>query len=304
MISIVGSGRVGSQIAAQLVAHAVDDITLIDIREGLPQAQSIDLLHMASALEVDVAIKGSNDFMNLLGSEIVVVAAGSARQPGMSRLDLDKANRETIMAVSEAIAEHASGAKVLVVTNPVDVMTYLLLKSTGFSRSNVFGLGGIVDSVRFRYYLSEVGGVSRSSVEALVVGEHGDSMVPLPRRSTIAGSPVNQVLDRPKIEYAIEKTLTSGGEILVKLKGASVFGPAAAAFRIIDSISRNRKKVLCASVYLQDEYGVDDICISVPVIFGKDGAERILEVELDPSEREAFLKSVATVREALKKIHS
>ncbi|MEM3068407.1 MAG: malate dehydrogenase [Nitrososphaerales archaeon] len=298
MISIVGLGKVGSTIAEHITLKGLDDLTLIDIIQGLPQGNALDLSHMASELNIDVKIKGSNDYEDLEGSDIVVVAAGFPRTADMSRLDLLKKNRAIIKQISEKILQHAPRSKVIVVTNPLDLMTYLTLKTTGFDRNVVFGVGSELDAARLKYHLSSVLEVSNSSINAFVIGEHGDSMVILRSQSKVNGIPIEKIFNECQMANLIEKTRKAGADV-ISLKGATTFGVAASTSSIIESMIRDRKKVHLVSFYLKGEYGLYDVCIGVPAIIGKNGVERVIELELDEVEKELFLKSAKSVKESI-----
>jgi len=298
MIGLVGSGRVGSTLAMLLVQRNVDDITLVDIIEGLPQGEALDLSHMAAEIGVDVEIKGSNDYSALSGSDIVVVTAGLARKPGMTRMDLLTKNSGIIKSVSEQVAKHAPNCVLLMVTNPLDAMTYVALKTTKFPRNRVMGMSGMLDLSRFKESLSQSLHVSRASINALVVGEHGESMTPLPSFTSVNGIPLTTLLSQEEISSAIEKTRQVAAEV-IRLKGATFYAPANGIARMVEAIHYDKKMVLPLSTYLEGEYGVSGICIGVPAIVGKDGVEKILEVSLSGSERESFDKGISTLKEAI-----
>jgi malate dehydrogenase len=298
MIGLVGSGRVGSTLAMLLVQRNVDDITLVDIIEGLPQGEALDLSHMAAEIGVDVEIKGSNDYSALSGSDIVVVTAGLARKPGMTRMDLLTKNSGIIKSVSEQVAKHAPNCVLVMVTNPLDAMTYVALKATKFPRNRVMGMSGMLDLSRFKELLSQSLHVSRASINALVVGEHGESMTPLPSFTSINGIPLTSLLSQEQISDAIEKTRQVAAEV-IRLKGATFYAPANGIARMVEAIHYDRKMVLPVSTYLEGEYGVSGICIGVPAIVGKDGVEKILQLKLSGSERDSFDKGVSTLKEAV-----
>jgi malate dehydrogenase len=303
LITIVGLGKVGSNIAEHIVLKGLDDLTLIDIIQGLPQGNALDLGHMASQLNIDVKIKGSNDYRDLEGSDIVIVSAGFPRTADMSRLDLLKKNKAIIKQVSEKILEYAPKSKVIVVTNPLDLMTYLALKTTGFDRSKVFGVGSELDAARLKYHLSSILKVSNSSISAFVIGEHGDSMTILKSQSKVNGVPIKKLLDESQIFSLIEKTKKSGADI-ISLKGATTFGVAASTSSIVESMIKDKKKVHLASFYLNGEYGLNDICIGVPVIIGKNGVEKVIELEIDNDEKELFFKSAESIKKSIQVLMS
>ncbi|MEM3383118.1 MAG: malate dehydrogenase [Nitrososphaerales archaeon] len=298
MISILGLGKVGSTIAEHIVLKGLDDLTLIDIIQGLPQGNALDLGHMAAELNIDVKIKGSNDYQDLLGSDIVIVSAGFPRTADMSRLDLLKKNKAIIKQISEKILDYAPKSKVIVVTNPLDLMTYQTLKITGFDRSRVFGIGSELDAARLKYHLSSMLKISNSSINTFVIGEHGDSMIILKSQSNVNGVPIKKLLNESQIASLIEKTKKSGAEV-ISLKGATTFGVAASTSSIVESIIKDKKKVHLVSFYLKGEYGFNDICIGVPVIIGKNGVEKVIELELDNDEKELFFKSAEVIRKSI-----
>ncbi|MFQ5997751.1 MAG: malate dehydrogenase [Candidatus Bathyarchaeia archaeon] len=302
MITIIGSGRVGSTIASLLVARELDDVTLIDIIQGLPQGEALDLGHMATRFESDVALRGSNDYKDMSGSDLVIVPAGLARKPGMTRLDLLQKNTEIVKTIAQKIAEFASKAKVMMVTNPLDAMTYVALKVTGFKSSSVFGMGGMLDVSRFESLLSEAIGVSRSSVEGLVIGEHGEAMLPLPRYSSVFGIPVTELLSPQQCAEAVEKTRKIAAEVIA-LKGATFYAPGLAVLKMAEAVVKDKKGVFPSSVYLDGQYGVKDLCIGVPIVLGRDGVERIIELNLTQEEKSKFMAGVESLRSALTSVN-
>jgi malate dehydrogenase len=298
LISIVGLGKAGSNIAEHIALKGLDDLTLIDIIEGLPQGNALDLSHMASELNIDVRIRGSNDYRDLKGSDIVIVSAGFPRTPDISRIDLLQKNKEIIKQISKKILDHAPESKVVMVTNPLDLMTYLTLKTTGFDRSFVFGVGSELDAARLKYHLSSILKVTNSSIDAFVMGEHGDSMVVLKSQSKVKGISIRKMLDESQIASIIERTKKSGADV-ISLKGATTFGVAAATSSMIESLIKDKKRVHLVSFYLNGEYGFYDVCIGVPVIIGKDGVEKVLELEFDQDEGQEFSKSVETIKKTI-----
>ncbi len=302
MISIVGSGRVGSTLAMILVQRNVDDITLVDIIPGLPRGEALDLSHMAAELGVDSRIEGSNEYSALQGSDIVVVTAGLARKPGMTRLDLLTKNAGIIKSVSQEVAKYAPNCKLIMVTNPLDVMTYVALRSTGFDKKRVFGMGGMLDVSRFKQLLSESLNVSRYSINALVIGEHGESMTPLVSNTSVNGVPLERFLSRDQTRDTIEKTRKVAAQV-IELKGATFYAPANGVARMIEAVVHDKKALLPVSAYLEGEYGVSEICIGVPAIIGSQGVERIVEVELSESEKATFQAGASTLKEAIGSVH-
>lgn len=281
-----------------LAQRNVDDITLVDIIQGLPQGEALDLGHMSAELGVDVKIKGSNDYSALSGAEIVVVTAGLARKPGMTRMDLLLKNAGIIKGVSQEIAKYAPDSKIIMVTNPMDAMTYVALKTTGFGKKRVFGMGGMLDLSRFKQLLCEDLRVSRSSVNALVIGEHGESMTPLPSFTSVNGIPLKNFLSESQISADIEKTRKVAAEVIA-LKGATFYAPANGIARMVEAIHYDKKALLPVSAYLEGEYGVSGICIGVPAIIGGEGVEKIVELDLFGEEKASFEKGVSTLKEAI-----
>ena len=299
LISIIGTGKLGSGVALQVAFRELGDLRLIDIVKGLPQGEALDLSQMTAELfEVaDIDITGSNDYKDMAGSDVVVVIGGLGRKPGMTRLDLQEKNENIIREICESIVEYAPKSLVLMVTNPVDVMTYLAWKVTGFQSSRVFGQSGMLDTMRFKYFISKALGVSTTSIQAVVIGEHGDSMVPLPRFSTVNGVPITELLSSSKVAEVVEQTKKTAGEVIA-LKGATVYAPAAGIIRMIDCVTKDKRMVLCMTAYLNGEYGVRDMYVDVPAVLGARGVERVIELKLNEEERAAWLKSVDVVKRA------
>lgn len=298
MISVVGTGKLGSAVCVEVVRRELGDLTMVDIIQGLPQGEALDIGHMASEMGVDADIRGSNDYKDITGSEIVVLVAGLPRKPGMTRLDLQAKNEEIVGGVAKQIAEYAPKCKILVVTNPMDVMTYVTWKASGFNDRHVFGMGGMLDISRFKYFLSLATGTSRKSIDALVIGEHGDSMMPLPRFSTINGVAVTELLPKERWAEAVEKTRKVAAEVIA-LKGATIYAPASCVATMVEAVVKDRHALLPASAYLNGEYGVKGIYIGVPIILGSAGVERIVELPLSDEEKAAFKKSAEVLQAAM-----
>ena len=299
VISIIGSGRVGSTLAMILVERNVDDhVHMVDIIPGLPEGEALDLSHMASEIGVDVKITGSNDYSSLHGSNIVIVTAGLARKPGMTRMDLLMKNAGIVKSVTKEVAKYSPDCKLIMVTNPLDAMTYVALKSTGFKKNRVFGMGGMLDLSRFKQLLSDYLHVSRSSINALVVGEHGESMTPLPSFTSVNGIPLKDMLSEEQIAEAIDKTRKVAAEVIAK-KGATFYAPANGIARMVEAVQYDKKALLPVCTYLEGEYGISGICIGVPVILGSSGVEKIVEIKLSGKEKESFDRGVQTLREAI-----
>ncbi len=253
MISIVGSGRVGSTLAMILVQRNVDDITLVDVIPKLPEGEALDLSHMAAELGVDVKIKGSNDYSAIRGSDLVIVTAGLARKPDMTRMDLLVKNTGIAKAVSAEVAKYAPSANLLWVANPLDVLVYVALKTTGFKKNKVFGMGGMLDVSRYKEFLSESLHVSRSSINGLVIGEHGEAMTPLPSDTSVYGIPVRNFLSEQQLDDAVEKTRKIAAEVIAK-KGATFYAPGNGIARMVEAVRYDKKALLPVCAYLEGEY--------------------------------------------------
>ncbi|MGB0856215.1 MAG: malate dehydrogenase [Nitrosopumilus sp.] len=302
MITIIGSGKVGGDAALFSALKKLDDqILLLDVAEGLPQGEAMDISHMLSEQGIDVEIKGSNNFADMKGSNIVVVVAGSGRKPGMTRMDLLKINASIVKSVVENIKKYADDAMIIPVTNPLDPMAYITYKISGFDRSRVFGMGGMLDLSRFRQFIHEATGHSRDSIRALVIGEHGENMLPLPRFSSVSGIPLSSFLPKEKLDELVLNTKQVAAKV-IELKGATVHAPGNAISAIIESVIRDRKQVIPVSTYLDGEYGHSNVTIGVPAVIGKQGVEKIIELDLDNNEKQVFEKAVKSVKDAISSI--
>ncbi len=298
MITVIGAGKVGSQAAFDILRYKIDDVTLIDTNENQAKGEALDMMQAAPAIEFDGKITGTADFSEMQGSELVIVTAGLGRRPDMTRIDLMKTNAKIVREIVKEVAKYAPNCKLMMVTNPVDVMTYIAFKETGFKRCCLFGMGNILDSMRFRTYIANELGVSREDTRALVIGEHGDSMVPLVDYSSVSGIPITHLLSEEQIEKIINSTVTSGGEV-IKLKGGTTYAPGTVIAVTADAILTGRNRVMSVSTCLDGEYGVSDISMGVPVVLGKRGVERIIELELSQKAKERFDRSVAAVKGAI-----
>ena len=299
MITIIGSGKVGGDAALFSALKRLDDqILLLDVAEGLPQGEAMDINHMLSEQGIDVEVKGSNDFADMKGSNIVVVVAGSGRKPGMTRMDLLKINATVVKSVVENIKKYANDSIIIPVTNPLDPMTYVTYKVSEFDRSRVFGMGGMLDLSRFRQFIHEATGHSRDSIRALVIGEHGENMLPLPRFSSVSGIPLSSLLPKQKLDELVQNTKQVAAKV-IELKGATVHAPGNAISAMIESVVRNRKQVIPVATYLDGEYGHSDVTIGVPAVIGKKGIEKIIELELNAEERQVFDTGVQSVKSAI-----
>jgi malate dehydrogenase len=299
MITIIGSGKVGGDAALFSALKRLDDqILLLDVAEGLPQGEAMDINHMLSEQGIDVEVKGSNNFADMKGSNIVVVVAGSGRKPGMTRMDLLKINATIVKSVVENIKKYADDSMIIPVTNPLDPMAYITYKVSGFDRSRVFGMGGMLDLSRFRQFIHEATGHSRDSIRALVIGEHGENMLPLPRFSSVSGIPLSSFLSKQKLDELVQNTKQVAAKV-IELKGATVHAPGNAISAMIESVVRDRKQVIPVSTYLNGEYGYSDVTIGVPAVIGKNGVEKIIELELNAEEKQVFDTAVQSVKSAI-----
>jgi len=302
-VSIIGAGNVGATTAQFVVQSGLADVVLFDIAEGIPQGKALDLAEACPLWNSSSTIKGTNNYSDTAGSDIVVIAAGFPRKPGMSRGDLLLANANVIRETCVNIAKTSTNAIIIVVTNPMDIMAQLAWKTTEFSCKRVIGMGGILDAARLTAFLSWELDVSPEDVEALVLGGHGDEMVPLTRFTAVKGMPVTELLPKNGIESLIERTRKGGAEIVALLKtGSAYYAPAAATFQMIRSILLDEKRLFPCAAYLNGEYGFKDIYMGVPVILGKEGIERIVEVKLTKEEKAQFRKSCTSVRKLIKKL--
>ncbi len=302
-VSIIGGGNVGASTAQLVAREGIADVVLYDIAEGMPQGKALDIAEACPLWNSSVSVKGTNSYRDTEKSDVVVITAGIPRKPGMSRDDLLKTNAEVVKSVARETSKRSPGAVVVVVTNPMDVMAYVACKTFGSSPNKVVGMGGVLDSARFRTFISLELGVSPSDVEALVMGGHGDQMVPMPRYTTVKGVPITEILSPDKITALIERTRNGGAEIVSLLKtGSAYYAPAAAAFQMIRAILFDEKRILPCAAYLDGQYGAGDVYVGVPVVLGSGGIVKVIELELNEEERTTFDKSVAAVKTLIEKI--
>ena len=300
-ITVVGAGHVGATCAQRLAEKELArDVVLIDIVEGIPQGKGLDQWESAPVEGFDSHIIGANDYEEAADSDLFIVTAGIARKPGMSRDDLLKTNASIVESVSKEIARVAPDSIIIMVSNPLDVMAYVAMKTTGFPRERVIGMAGVLDTARFRSFISLELGVSVEDIQALVLGGHGDTMVPLVSYTTIAGIPLTQFLGSERIEALIERTRKGGAEIVAHLKtGSAYYAPSAAAVQMAEAIVKDKRRILPCAAYLGGEYGHDGIFLGVPCQLGEGGLQRIIEVELTKSETEALASSAEAVRKTI-----
>ncbi|MFH1891206.1 MAG: malate dehydrogenase [Candidatus Zixiibacteriota bacterium] len=304
-VAVIGAGNVGASVAQYLAQKNLCNIVLVDIpeKEGMPAGKALDLMQAGPIDNYDCSVVGTFDFAEIKDSDIVVVTSGLARKPGMSREDLLKANAAIIKSVSENVAKHAPQSMVIMVANPLDLMTYHAWKVTGFPKERVFGQAGILDSIRFRTFVAMELGVSVNDTQAMVLGGHGDTMVPVPSYTTVAGIPITELLPADRIQAICDRTRTGGGEIVKLLKtGSAYYAPARAAVDMVESVLSDRKRVLPCSAYLTGQYGLKDVYIGVPCVLGANGVEKIFELKLSAADLELLQKSGNTYKEHLKEL--
>jgi len=299
-ISVVGAGNVGASAALYLAEAEIGDVTLVDIVEGVAKGKALDLLEAGPVRGYDTMIEGSGDMRSIAGSDLIVVTAGLPRKPGMSRTDLLKANADIIRGIAQAIKDLAPKAFVIMITNPLDVMTYLVHRLTGFPRERVIGMAGVLDSTRFRSFLAAEIGVSIEDIQAMVLGGHGDTMVPLVRYSTVGGIPIDKFIAKERLAEIVQRTRDGGAEIVKLLQtGSAFYAPAASAVQMAESILKDKKRLLPVAAHLNGEYGFKDIYLGVPAILGSRGLEKIIELELTADEKAALAKSADEVRKGI-----
>jgi malate dehydrogenase len=289
---------VGAQAALEVASQGVDDVVLVDIIPGLAEGEAMDISQKISETGVDVSVTGSMDYSNVSGADIIVITAGLARKPGMTRMDLLGKNSGIISAVSREVAKYAPNAVVITVTNPMDVMNYVVLKTTRFPKERVIGMGGILDLSRFKNVLASRLHVSRSSITALVIGEHGENMLPLARYASIGGVPLTALMTNAEIQDAIQNTRQVAIDVIAK-KGATVDAPGNAVARMVRAIAWDRREVLPASTLLEGEYGIRNITIGVPLKLGASGVEEVYELDLNEQERPQFMRGVETIQQGI-----
>ena len=305
-VTVIGAGNVGATAAQRLAEKELCDVVLIDIIEGVPQGKALDLTEAAPIEKHDARLIGANDYEVSAGSDIVIITAGIPRKPGMSRDDLLKTNASIMKDVTRKVVEHSPKAVLIIVSNPLDAMCHVAYETSGFPKNRVIGMAGVLDSARFRAFISMELNVSVENIHAFVLGGHGDTMVPLPRYSTVAGIPITELIPKERINALIERTATGGAEIVSLLKtGSAYYAPASAAVEMAESILKDKKKILPCAAYLEGEYGINHLFIGVPVKLGANGIEKIIQISLTDQEQAALEKSAAAVRElvvALKKL--
>jgi malate dehydrogenase len=297
-VTIVGSGNVGATTAHWIASKELADVVLIDIIEGVPQGKGLDLLEAMPIEKRDSYITGTNDYKDTANSDVVVITAGIPRKPGMSRDDLLNTNYNIMKAVVGEVVKHSPNCILIIVSNPLDAMAQAAYKLSGFPRERVVGMAGVLDSARFRAFIADELKVSVENVTAFVLGGHGDTMVPLPRYSTVAGIPITELIEKSRLEAIVQRTRDGGAEIVKYLKtGSAYYAPSAAATEMVEAILKDKKKILPCAAYLQGEYGINGLYVGVPVKLGAKGIEQIIEIKLTAEEKAGLEKSVAAVKE-------
>jgi len=302
-ISFIGAGNVGSTAAMIVAQKGLGDIVLVDIAEGVPQGKALDIQHSMPINGNGMKVTGSNDYAEIRDSDVIVVTAGIPRKPGMSRDDLIKTNEAIVRSVSRQIKEHAPDSVVIVVTNPLDAMVHAVMKETGFPPKRVMGMAGVLDSTRFRSLISEASGMNPENIEAMVIGGHGDSMVPLINYTKVDGKPITDVLDSKKIEELVERTRNAGAEVISHLKtGSAYYAPGASIAEMVEAVTTDSGKILPVSAHLQGEYGHSGIYLGVPAALGREGVVSIVELNLSEEEKRGLDNSAGHVKELIGKL--
>jgi malate dehydrogenase len=299
-ITIIGSGKVGASAALNCGLRELDnDLLLLDIVHGLPQGEAMDINHTLSERGLDCLARGSNDYEEMRNSEFIVLVAGVGRKPGMTRMDLLKTNAGIVKEICSKIANYSSDTTLIVVTNPLDPMTYLALKNTGINKNKVMGMGGMLDLSRFKSFIQDATKTSRASIQAMVISEHGENMLPLTRFASISGIPLNEFVPNETLTEIFENTKKVAAEV-ISLKGATVYAPGNAVATMIEAVVKNKRSVIPVSTLLEGEYGCKDVCIGVPTIVGTEGIQKIIELKLNSYEQDIFDKGISNVKQAIK----
>jgi malate dehydrogenase len=296
-VALIGAGQIGGTLALLCGQRNLGDVVLFDVVEGMPQGKALDLSHLAPVFGLDFKVTGTNNIADIAGADVCVVTSGIPRKPGMSRDDLVKTNADIVRSVAKGIRENAPDALVIVITNPLDAMVYLMQKETGFPANRVVGMAGVLDTARYQSFLAEELNVSVSSVSAFVLGGHGDDMVPVRSYTTCGGIPVEKMISTERLDAIEKRVRGAGGEVVALLKtGSAFYSPAASAIQMVESYLFDQKRVLAAAAHLSGEYGLKDIYLGVPVIIGKGGVEKILEISLNDAEKKALAESAERVK--------
>jgi len=302
-VAVIGAGNVGAAVARKTAESDLAEVVMLDIVEGVPQGKALDLAQSGAVLDFGVHITGTNDYADIRDAAVVVVTAGFPRKPGMSRDDLVEANQKVVSSVARQIKEYAADSIIVLVTNPLDVMAYVAMTETGFPRERVLGMAGVLDSARFRCFIAAELGVRPTDVSAMVLGGHGDSMVPLLSHTTVGGVPVSDLIPEGRLSEIVARTRTGGAEIVKLLgTGSAYYAPGASAFLMVETILKDVKRVLPASVWTQGEYGIRDTFVGLPVVIGRKGLERVIEMSLTDQEKSDLVRSADAVRKVIQKL--
>lgn len=304
-VTVVGAGNIGGTMALHLAMRNYADVALVDIVEGLPQGKALDILESGPILRFDSDVVGTNGYEETEGSDVVVITSGKPRQPGMSREDLLNENQQIVSSVTEQVVEHSPQTIIVVMANPLDAMCHVVLETSGFPRERVVGQAGVLDTARYRAFIAQELEVSVREVFALVLGGHGDNMVPLPSMATVNGVPITKLLSPERVEAIVQRTRGGGGEIVELLgSGSAFYAPAAAAVEMVEAILLDQKRILPCAAYLKGEYGIEDLFVGVPVKLGAGGVEEVIELDLEQSELEDLNNSANDVRNMVEVLHS
>jgi malate dehydrogenase len=301
-VTVVGAGNVGATVAQGIALKELADVVLVDIVEGVPQGKSLDLMETAPVEKYDSILRGTNNYEGTEGSDVVVITAGLPRKPGMSRDDLLWKNEEIVAGVTKEVAERSPDSIIIVVSNPLDAMCEVARRVSKFPRERILGMAGVLDSARMRAFIAMELNVSVENTHAFVLGGHGDTMVPLPRYSTVAGIPITELLSQERIDAIVDRTRNGGAEIVNLLKTSAWYAPGAATVEMVEAILKNKRKILPCAAFLQGEYGYNDLFVGVPVKLGKNGLEQIVEIKLQEEEAAALRKSADAVKELVDKL--
>jgi malate dehydrogenase len=303
-VSVIGSGNVGATAARSIADKELADVVILDILEGVPQGKGLDMLEACPVEGSDARVLGTNDYADTAGSDVVVITAGLARKPGMSRDDLLTKNCAIISSVTEQVVKYSPDCIIMPVTNPLDAMAQVVYRKSGLPRERVIGMAGVLDSARMRAFIAQELDVSVENTHAFVLGGHGDTMVPLPRYSTVAGIPVTELLDKETVDAIVHRTAHGGAEIVKLLgTGSAYYAPGSAVVEMVEAVLKDKKKILPCSVFLQGEYGIHGLFVGVPCKLGANGLEKVIQIELTPDEDAALKKSAAAVQELVQVIH-
>jgi malate dehydrogenase len=296
-VTVIGAGNVGATVAQRLAEKELSDVVLVDIADGIPQGKALDLAEAAPIEKHDAQLIGTTEYEDSEGSDIIIITAGVPRKPGMSRDDLLKTNAGIIKGVTSQVVRFSPDAILIIVSNPLDAMCHVAYETSGFPKNRVIGMAGVLDSARFRAFIAMELNVSVENIHAFVLGGHGDTMVPLPRYSTVAGIPITELISEEKIDALVKRTANGGAEIVSLLKtGSAYYAPASAAVEMAESMLKDKKKILPCAAYLEGEYGINNLFIGVPVKLGRNGIEEIIQIKLTADEQAALNKSADTVR--------